>query len=101
MTPSQFSALPAEDRELMLAEDELVCSCGNLRSVCSDPEVDWYAQKSVCYASAGEAVTHRLLDEKYGRERTTKPHSLDGVTVWVSDQDLTPDDPFFRFKATR
>jgi len=86
----------------MIAEDELVCpSCGNLRSICSDSQVDWYPQKSTCWASAGQAVTDRQLDEKYGRERTAKPHALDGVSVWVSDQDLTPDDPFFKFKPAR
>lgn len=86
----------------MLAEDELVCSsCGNLSSICSNPDVDWYPQKSTCWASAGHALTQRRIDEKYGLERTTQPHTLDGVTVWVSDQDLSPDDPFFKFKPTR
>lgn len=98
MTPSQFDALDADDREIMLAEDELVCSCGNLRSVCSDPAVDWHAQRSTCYATAGEALTWRQVNEKYkGNERGTKPHTLDGVNVWVADQDLTPDDKFFKF----
>lgn len=86
----------------MLAEDELVCpQCGHLRSVCSDPAVDWFPQKSVCYASAGEAVTHRQLDEKYGRERTDKPHTLDGVTIWVSSEDLSPNEPLFQFGNKR
>lgn len=87
----------------MLAEDELVCpSCGHLRSVCSDPAGDWFAQRSTCYASAAEAVTWRRVNEKHkAGEKGTKPHVLDGVSVWVSDQDLTPDDKFFNFPERR
>lgn len=95
MTPSQFSALPAEDRELMLAEDELVCSCGNLKSVCSDPDIGLYPQRSMCYVTAAESVTWRRLRAKHkDNEPGAKPHPLDGLTVWMSEHDLTPDDHF-------
>lgn len=96
LTPSQFDALPAEDRELMLAEDELVCErCGNLRSVCGDPEIGLYPQRSMCYVTAAEAVTWRRLREKHKKnEPGTAPHPLDGLSVWMSEHDLTPDDHF-------
>ena len=96
MAPSQFDALPDEDRQLMLAEDELVCpSCGNLRSVCEDPEIGWYPQRSVCYYTAAQEVTQRRLREKHkDNEPGTAPHPLDGMRVWLSEHDLTPEDDF-------
>lgn len=96
MTPSQFAALPAEDRELMLAEDELVCqSCGRLRSVCSDPSVKNYPQRSMCYVTAAEEVTWRRVRDKHKDNTPGKdPHPLDGMSIWMSEQDLTPDDRF-------
>lgn len=83
----------------MLAEDELVCPrCGNLRSVCSDPEIGLYPQREMCYVTAAEEQTWRRLREKYkdkGPEKTPlRPHPLDGMTVWMSQSDLTPDDDF-------
>lgn len=81
----------------MLAEDELVCSsCGFLRSVCSDPELGVYPQRSMCYVTAAETFTWRRVREKHkGNEPGTKEmHPLDGMSVWMSEQDLTPDDNF-------
>ncbi len=96
MVPSQFDALSPDDREIMLAEDELVCSqCGNLRSVCANPEVGLYPQRSMCYFTAAEAVTWRRIHAKHEDNKPGKaPHPLDGMSVWMSDQDLTPEDDF-------
>jgi hypothetical protein len=96
LTPSQFRALPDEDRDLMLAEKELVCpSCGNLRSLCSDPNVPWYPQRSTCYATASLEVVRRRLRKKHEKDEPgSKLHPLDGMGVWVSQFDLTPDDDF-------
>lgn len=80
----------------MLAEDELVCqSCGRLRSVCSDPEVKNYPQRSMCYVTAAEEVTWRRLRAKHEDNKPDgKPHPLDGLSIWMSEQDLSPDDNF-------
>lgn len=88
--------LPDADRDLLLEHERLVCrSCGNLRSVCSNPDVAWYPQRTMCYATAAREVTTRRLTEKHkGRKPGADLHPLDGMAVWVSDVDLTPDDDF-------
>lgn len=80
----------------MLAADELVCSCGNLRSVCSDPDRDWHPQESVCWVAATRAwgvrrlqAQHKDFDLTATDERGELLMSpLDGVSVWVSDVDF-------------
>jgi hypothetical protein len=80
-----------------MAHDELVCPrCGNLRSECSDPTIDWHPHESVCWASATRDWGMRVLRDKH---ETKKPgaaalHPLDGVTVFVSQQEPEGDDPF-------
>lgn len=72
-----------------------VCpNCGNLRSVCSDPERALYPQREMCYASAVRELTWRRLRKNHGDPGTEKLHPTDGMTVWASDFDLTPDDNF-------
>jgi len=81
----------------MLAEDELVCGrCGNLRSVCSNEDIGLYPQRSMCYVSAGEEQTWRRVRAKHkdNEPGTKKPHPLDGMSIWMSEQDLSPDDNF-------
>lgn len=83
----------------MLAEYDLVCSsCGNLRSVCSNPAVDWYPQRDVCYATAAREMTWRRLERKHEKndraKALTQAHPFDGLSVWVSSENLTPDDDF-------
>lgn len=76
-----------DDRDLLLAEDALVCSqCGNLRAECSDPAVDWHPRTSVCWASASTAWGLRKLAEKHKNKHpgTDALHPTDGVSVWVS-----------------
>jgi hypothetical protein len=86
----EWRNLPDEDRDLLLAEHELICpQCGNLRSDCSDPERDWFPQESVCWATATLQSGKRDLAEFYADEKpqTGHLHPLDGVTVWASDVD--------------
>lgn len=88
--------LPAEKRELVLAYDQLVCSdCGNLRSECSDPTIDWHPRKSVCYASAATSWGWRKLHEHYppDKKESDGAHRLDGVSLWVSSVEPASDDP--------
>jgi hypothetical protein len=101
LTPQQWRELPEDDRDLMLAEAELVCpSCGNLRSVCSDPTRDWYPYKAQCYATGARDLVLRRLGKKYpppgSKEHPeTAPHPLDGVSVGVLLDDPDPDETFF------
>lgn len=76
---------------------EVCPSCGNLRTVCSDPGVPWYPQRSVCYASAAREQVWRMTRRRYGHPEPTQetPHQTDGL-VWLTlQQDLTPEDDFF------
>lgn len=78
-----------------MAHHDLVCpSCGNLRSECSDPSIDWHPRKSVCWASASRQWGARRLGEKY-RTKKVDPgalHPLDGVSVWVSQVEPEEDE---------
>lgn len=80
----------------MIAHTVEVCpSCGNLRSVCSDPDLALYPQKSVCYPTAVKELTLRRLRKRHSDDMGTEElHPLDGLAVWVSHDDLTPDDDF-------
>lgn len=88
---------PEEDRELLIEYERQVCpSCGNLREVCSDPERVWYPQPSRCYATGTRQLTLRRLQRKYEKNQPTadRMHPLDSLSVWASQDDLTPDDNF-------
>jgi len=97
MTLGKFRALPDDERDEMVAAHVLVCSqCGNLRSVCSDPAMDWHPQESVCWPTATRQWgvrrlqdEHKDFDLKARDERgELRMSPLDGVSVWVSDVDL-------------
>lgn len=70
-----------------MAHDLLVCSrCGNLRSECGDPTIDWHPNESTCYASASREWGWRKLREKYKDDPpgTQGLHDLDGVAVYTT-----------------
>jgi hypothetical protein len=72
-------------------------NCGGLRSECSDPTRDLYPQRSVCWPSAVRESVARRLTKKHENAKPdpgTGLMPLDGVSVWVSEFDLTPDDNF-------
>lgn len=84
-----------DDREEWLAYFAAVCpSCGGLRSECSDPTRDLYPQRSTCWPTAVRESVVRQLQERHEKakpnEAGLKP--LDGVSIWVSEYDLNPDD---------
>ncbi len=93
----------AEALALVEAED-LICNlCGMPREICSDPSHLWYPQRSVCYATAASEQARwrrreRIRKRYSGRdpERTMAAPFLpdDGEWIWVSPDDLTPDDDF-------
>lgn len=66
--------------------------CGNLRSECSNPDVDWHPRTSTCFATATTEWARRRLDAKYEGVKVGEDalHPLEGVTVWVSE--VPPDD---------
>lgn len=80
----------------MYEAEFLICKeCGNLLEVCSDPTRPWYPQRTTCYASAVTAVKQREYDAKHPGEPplgALGPH--DGVRLWSSTENLTPDDHF-------
>lgn len=80
----------------MIAYVTEVCpECGNLRSVCSDPDRPFYPQRRMCYASAVQQLTLRRLRAKHkGEPSLSELHPLDGMGVYVSPDDLSPDDDF-------
>lgn len=75
---------------------DLCSACGNLRTVCSDPDRVWYPQRTMCYATANREVTQRRVLKRNEDVKQTADalHPMDGMGVWVSEDDLTPDDDF-------
>lgn len=71
--------------------------CGNLRSVCSNPESVWYPQRAICYATATAQQMHRRTERAYKHPEhdDPTPHVTDGSEWWASPHDLTPEDDFF------
>lgn len=77
-------------------DDEVCGQCGQLRSVCSNPETQWYPQRSTCWATATRENIYRQWHAKHDK---AQPDALgfkptDGVTLWVATADLTPGDDF-------
>lgn len=70
-------------------------SCGNLRSICSDPDRPVYPQRTMCYVTAVRDLSIRRIQKKYTEEPSdTGLHPTDGMSIWASSEDLTPDDHF-------
>lgn len=69
--------------------------CGNLKSVCSDPDRPVYPQRTMCYVSAVKELTVRRVQKKYTQEPGIDGlHPTDGMSVWASPEDYSPDDEF-------
>lgn len=79
------------------------------RTVCHDPEVTWYPQRTIDYAAMNQAgavwryeQAHKQLKyhdgtfKAWSAERSPQfPfHFNDGVRIWVSQENHTPDDKF-------
>lgn len=96
--------------EALYEAERLICPmCGNLLEDCSNPDLPWYPQRHICYATKVRDMADRKWSEKRedapfhsGNEQgwaksfsTRTPfHFRDGVRVWVSPHDLTPGDTF-------
>lgn len=73
---------------MLLAHYDLICPrCGNLRSICSDPNIDWHPHESVCWPSATAEWGMRRLRKKHPDEKEVGGalHPLDGVRVFAAD----------------
>lgn len=83
--------------------------CGSKRDECENPEHEWYPQKHVDFAEMSQKAAQWMWESKHEKEpyhdgsftnwakdRSSQfPfHRDDGVTIWVSRLDLTPDDDF-------
>lgn len=72
--------------EIIEYETSLCPQCGNLRSVCSREESEWYPNEIHCYATADTEVYLRQLRKQH-KEPGEGRHHLDGLRVFVSDTD--------------
>lgn len=77
-----------------------MCECGHPRSVCSDPDVVLYPHRSVCYVMADREVLRRRLQRAYKSEPGMGRHPLDGVSVYVSPNDVSDADSDAFFAPT-
>lgn len=85
-------------RALLVARAELICrQCGNLRSECSDPAIDWHPRTTVCWASASTQLALRYVNDKHGKtERSPNAlHPTDGLSVFVSQVPPAEDEDEF------
>jgi len=64
--------------------------------VCADRDVDYFPQRTICWATAARRVAQRRWEKRIKDANPDAAGYLpdDGVTVWVSPHDLTPDDDF-------
>lgn len=113
MTSEQFAALPEREQDLQLAEDALrdeACpECHGDLAECGDLERDWFPQRHICLRTAARKMAQRKYEAlhkelpyhdgtfaQWSKEPTdaTPFHFSDGVTVYVADSDINPDDDF-------
>lgn len=111
MTLDEFYAHPdAEDHIAAWQNEREMCKFhGGPMSECPDDEKDWFPQRHVCYVAMQLEAAKRLYelqheDAPYHNGSflrwAKKPsrdfpfHYLDGVTIWMSEVELSPDDDF-------
>jgi hypothetical protein len=96
-TEPEFDTIERQGWEQLDEYRGALCrSCGNLKSVCSDPTTPWYPQRTVCWSKATTENISRRWTKKHEK---AKPDALgflptDGTSLWVSTHDLTSDDHF-------
>lgn len=105
--------MPLAEQELQIAKHERdrdrCKKCHGDPATCSDPTVDWFPQRTVCYADMTTAGANRLyhllhkerpfhdgsFSEWAAEASAAFPYRYDdGVNVWTSPVDLTPGDDF-------
>ena len=89
-----------DDRDAAYAlyddEQQRCPDCGQPREVCEQSATDYFPQRTVCWATAARAVARRKFEQLHENAHPDPAGYLptDGVTVWVSQRDLSPDDDF-------
>lgn len=74
--------------------------CGNLKVVCSNPDgvygEGFYPQLDRCYVRAAAQMNQRRFDKLHEHDRPDANGYLavDGARLWISPENLTPDDDF-------
>lgn len=81
-------------------------------SVCGDKDRVWFPQRTICYAEMETAAARRIFDDLHGEKTGRRFHNGDetvwsenespstpiaagdGQSIWVSVEDLNPDDDF-------
>ena len=113
MSRLQFWALPAWEQADHVADWEMErdrCpQCKRPAGECDDADVDWFPQRDVCYPTMALAAADAKYDELHEKrpyhngtfeswaEKRSASHPFhfrDGVGIWVSRDDLTPEDLF-------
>ncbi|MDF9716032.1 hypothetical protein [Nocardioides sp. ChNu-99] len=71
--------------------------------------MEWFAQRTICYATREREATEALYaqlhkdapyhdgtEESWAKDRSPDHpfHYSDGVTIWIADEDVNPDDRF-------
>jgi hypothetical protein len=82
-------------------EQERCPDCGQTRTECARADVDYFPQKTVCWATAARRVAMRKWDAMNEGKKPDAAGYLptDGATVWVSRHDLEPDHDFLNPSA--
>lgn len=83
-------------RALHYDELERCPECNGPRADCEDPDVPWFPQRLICWKTAASNVVHRRWQAKHEDAQPDSAGYLptDGARIWLSKDDLTPDDDF-------
>lgn len=100
----------AEDHIAVWENEQQVCRHhGGPISECPDDEKDWFPQRHICYVEMQLKAAQRAYDERHKAQSFhngtfthwsekwspyTPFHYMDGVTLWMSEVELSPDDNF-------
>ena len=98
-TEPEFDATERQGWYALADYRDAICpSCGNLKSICSDPENDLYPQRRVCHVEASQKMIRRRVDAHFKQHEPSHKngwvHPTDGWSIWMSLVDSTPDDDF-------
>ncbi len=89
----EWRDLSEDDRDLLMAHSALVCpDCGNLRSVCSDPSIDWHPQTATCWPTATRQWASEQLAKKHKEWKGEGLHPAAGRSLWVTQHEPEVDE---------
>jgi len=65
-----------------------VCpSCGNLRSECSDPNIDWHPRSTVCWNTATQGWAWGQIHERYKNHPKDVLNPVPGAMLWLAQSE--------------